>query len=331
MKNYFLFFFLSFILINTFMVKAQISSEFFGTRDDYKALSKRILIVETLVEKYEVINKLNKKENSKKLIADYKKFIQKYNEYIQITTYKYWKFNDSIEYKTELEVAQIKKSRSRNYALLSYVELKDDVLDSSNTAVVSIPAIKYTRIEIPADQPDYKIYIPSSYIRANNQYIEADFRVAIMAMQENIKFMMKTKENIEFQEFILEMADKNCKKLKKSTVLVEKSMLDKNLTEERAKTHCKIKIEFETIEEIEKNMFYKTKGKSAVIAFPLGILQGKGKTAQMSSVVYFKIAVDCETGNIIWTNGGSLGSITFENNNSQHMTERDFKHMQPCD
>ena len=78
-------------------------------------------------------------------------------------------------------------------------------------------------------------------------------------------------------------------------------------------------------------MFYKTKGKSAVIAFPLAILQGKGSNGPITSVVYFKIAVDCETGNIIWTNGGSLGHVTYDNNHSHWMTERDFKHMEPCD
>ena len=102
MKNQFTFSLLILAILFSNCFKAQITSELFGTKDDFKTLSKRILIVETLVEHQEVISKLNKKENSKKLVEDYKKFIKKYNEYIHITTYKYWKLNDSIDFKTEL-------------------------------------------------------------------------------------------------------------------------------------------------------------------------------------------------------------------------------------
>ncbi len=326
-SNFFLFVF-GFLMVS---MQGQITAEFFGTKEDFKNLSHRILIVETLVENQNVISHLKKKDNHAKLVEEYKNFIKKYNEYIQITAYKYWKFNDSIEFKSELEVNELKKTRSHHYALLSYVELRDQEGESNVESIYSIPAIKYTRLETPIDKPDYKIYIPSSYIRQGNRYLEADFRVAIMAMQENIKYVMKHNENIEFQEFILDMADKNCKKLKKTTVLVEQDMLDKELPESKAKLHCGAKVEFVSIDEIDQHMFYKTKGKSAVIAFPLAILQGKGDKSHITTVVYFKIAVDCETGSIIWTNGGSLGHIAYDNNHSRWMTERDFKHMQPCD
>ena len=312
---------------------AQISSEFFGTKEDFKNLQHRILIVETLVENQNVISHLRKKENSIKQIEEYKNFIKKYNEYIQITAYKYWNFNDSIEFKSEAEVMQLKKTRSHQYALLSYVELRGQGGESNLESVNSIPAIKYTKLESTIDRPDYKIYIPSSYVHPNNRYIEADFRVAIMAMQENIRYVMKHNENIEFQEFILDMADKNCKKLKRTTVLIEQNLLAPELTETKAKALTEAKIEFVRLDEIDQHMFYKSKGKSAIIAFPLAILQGKskGKDEQLTSVVYFKIIVDCETGNIIWTNGGSLGHITYDNNHSRYMTERDFKHMTLCD
>ncbi|MEI6020937.1 MAG: hypothetical protein WCR21_07395 [Bacteroidota bacterium] len=331
MKSFSSFCFMIILGILSGPLQAQITAEFFGTKEDFKNLSHRILIVETLVENQNVISHLNKKSNHIKLVEEYKNFIKKYNEYIQITAYKYWKFNDSIEFRSEVEVAQLKKTRSHLYALLSYVELRDQEGESNVESIYSIPAIKYTRLETPIDKPDYKIYIPSSYIRKDNKYIEADFRVAVMAMQENIKYVMKHNENIEFQEFILDMADKNCKKLKKSTVLVENDMLAKEMSESKVKSNCKAKVEFVTVEEIDQHMFYKTKGKSAVIAFPLAILQGKGSNGPITSVVYFKIAVDCETGNIIWTNGGSLGHVTYDNNHSHWMTERDFKHMEPCD
>lgn len=330
MKNQISYIVIAIIILISNSMDAQISSEFFGTKDDFKALVKRILIVETLVENQEVMSKLSKKENGRKLIEDYKKFIQKYNEYIQITTFKHWKLNDSIEFRNENEVAQLKKTGKKNYALLSYMELKEEG-DSHQASLYSIPAIKYTRIETPDNEPDYKIYIPSSFLRSSKKYIEADFRVAIMAMQENIKYIVKTKEPIEFQEFILDMADKNCKKLKRSTVLIERNMLPKEITEDWVKSHCKVKVEFVSVEEIENHMFYKTKGKSAVIAFPFAILHGKNGKEDIASIVYFKIAMDCETGNIIWTNGGSLGHISYDNNHSQFMSERDFKNMEPCE
>lgn len=320
-----------YLLFSASMVQAQINSEFFGTKDDFKNLQRRILIVETLVENPNVIRQLNKKENKKKLIEEYRRFIKKYNEYIQISTYKYWTFNDSIEFRSEAEVGELKKTRSHQYALLSYMELREEEADFNEDVIHSIPAIKYTRLEATVDKPDYKIYIPSSHVRPDQRYIEADFRVAIMAMQENLKYMIKHNNYIDFQEFILDMSDKNCKKLKKSTVLVERSMLTPELDESAAAEHCKASIEFVSVDEIDQHMFYKTKGKSAIMAFPLAILHGKGDHAHETSIVYFKIAVDCETGSIIWTNGGSLGHIYFDNNQSRYMTLRDFKYLKPCD
>jgi len=318
------------IVLTVYQNKAQINGEIFGKKEDFKKMAQRPLIVELLVENQDELRKLNKKENANKLVSDYKNFIKKYNELIQITVHKYWKFNLLIEYKTEVEVAALKNAKSNKYTLLSYIEMRDEVKSPNEETDFTIPALKLTKIESHENKPEYKIYLPSTYIRSDKKYLEADFRVALHAMQENIKFAMKMNENIEFQDFVFEMTLKNCTKLKRVSVMVEKNMMHQDLDEAKVKKVCEAKIEWVEQGDIENHMFNKTKGKAALFAIPFTVLRGGSSSKPIFSVAFFKIVVDCETGVILWSNDNDMGNITYDKNPSRFMIERDFKNLAPC-
>jgi len=307
---------------------AQINGKYYGEKEDFKKLAKRTLLVEILEEQPDVIKRLSKKESRAKQLEEYKGFIAHYNELIRKAVPKYWTYNANIEYKTESEIAELKKAKSNKYAVLSYFELSDSDLDFAERSDLTVPALRYTRIEEPNRKPDYKIYLPSSYIREGKKYLEADFRVALLGMQENIKFNIKKDKTPQFQEFTEEVSEKNCSKLKDLTLLVEKDLLFKKLTIQEAQAAYGAKIEWVGEAEIEKNMVDQTKGKAALFSIPYGIAKGNIGPISSSTLVFFKIVVSCETGEILWTN--NPGNLPIGKNVSHQLMEKEFKNMAQC-
>jgi hypothetical protein len=307
---------------------SQISGKYYGEKDDFKKMAKRTLLVEILEEDPDVIKRLSKKESRAKQLEEYKSFIVHYNELIRISVPKYWTYNTNIEYKTETEIRNLQKSKTNKYVLLSYFELSDTDLDHFERSELTVPALKYTRIEEPNRKPDYKIYLPSSHIRYGKKYLEADFKVALLGMQENIKYVIKNDKTIQFQDFTEKVGEKNCSKLKGLSLLVEKNQLYNKLTAQEAEAAYGAKIEWATEADIQKHVVEGTSGKAALFAIPYAIAKGGVGPVSTSALGFFKIIVDCETGVILWSN--NPGNIPIGKNISHLIMEKEFKNMGLC-
>lgn len=306
---------------------SQIDPKIYGDASDFKLMEKRTLVVQLMEEDPDVIKKLSKKEKRAGQLKEYKEFISDYNELIQLTVPKYWTYNQNIEFKTESDVKKLQKAKDKKYVLLVYVELSDFAWHPSERSGLTVPVLVYQRMEIPVTKPDYKLYIPSSFIREENKYMECDFKVALQCMQANIKWILKNKEVLQFNQYAEEVAKSNCKKLKDAILLVEKDFLHK-MTEAQVTKAYGNKVEITDADGINKACLDTMQGKAAVLSIPYGIAEGRMGPIVSNTLVFFKIVVDCATGEILWSD--NPGKLPIGKNVTYKLMGKEFENMKAC-
>lgn len=227
----------------TICVHAQVNDKLYGEKADFITMATRILIVELQEEDPEVIKSITyamliRKEKKDSLLKEYKSFISNYNIRIKSAVEKYWKYNESVEFKTSLEVSRLKETKNTKYVHLSYILLEQTGLNAAiNNAPINhlgVPALIYSRMEQPEKKPDYKICIPSTGTLnfKNLDYLECDFKFTLTQMQEHLKWMIQNNKTIEFQEYAGIKAKENCSKLKNLKLQIQKNLLRNYLRSE---------------------------------------------------------------------------------------------------
>ena len=109
---------------------------------------------------------------------------------------------------------------------------------------------------------------------------------------------------------------------------MEKGQLWKKTSAEEAQSALGTKIEWVSEAEINKNVVESAKGKAVLFAIPYAIAKGGVGPVSTSALGYFKIVVDCETSEVLWSN--NPGNMPIGKNISQYMMEDEFKNMKKC-
>jgi hypothetical protein len=304
---------------------AQISPKFYGEVKELKELQSRTLIVEILEEDPKTIKKLDKPKKQKEL-SDYKLFIKQFNEEFKIYAAKYWKLNTKIEFKTQTEVLALNKAKDKSFAVLRYYNLKDNNSYGLDTKM-TVGALVYTRSEASIIQPDSKIYLPIRPDLNEKFLLEADYKYALETLQANVKWIVSNDKVLNFDKYADKMSDDNCSKLKGKTLLVGNDMMMKNRTQAEAKTNFNGDLKFVSETELNDAVVNKTKNTAVLYSIPYGILKA-GSVIQLANIVFFKIIVDCETGEILWLH--MPGGMSYGSNISYYLTEKEFKMMANC-
>lgn len=305
---------------------AQISSKFYGEVKELKELQSRTLIVEILEENPKVLKKLDKPKKQKEL-SDYKLFIKQFNEEFKVYATKYWKLNTKIEFKTETEILALNKAKDKSFALLRYYNLKDNNGVGLDTKL-TVAALVYTRCETSLNQPDSKIYLPIRKDINDKFLLEADYKYALETLQSNINWIVANNKVIDFDKYADKMSDENCSKLKGKTLLVGNDMMMKGRTQAEAKTNYGGDLKFVSDAEINTAVVNKTKNTAVLYSIPYGIIKTQVTIVQMASLVFFKVIVDCETGQILWMH--MPGGFSYGSNISYLLSEKEFKMMAEC-
>lgn len=317
--------FMVFLLLTCGYGYTQISPKFYGKPEDFKAMSKRTLVVELLEEDKDYVAKLSKKEKNAKELQEYQDFISEYNKMIKEVVPKYWKYNAVIEYKTESEVRKLRDAKNNKYVVLAYFELEDGGANVVTRSGLTVPALMYQRMEEPLRKIDYKIYFPSSFARKNSKYLESDCKFVLICMQEHIKWIIKNDDVLHFEDYTEKIAEPNCVKLKDYTVLIDKEYIDKSTNESEAKTTYGKKIEFVTAENLDLSYVNGEKGKAVLFAIPYGIAKGGIGPISSAKLMYLKVIVSCETGEILWKYKPGMGG-----NILSKLIKAEFKRMAEC-
>lgn len=312
-----------FLLLSSFVSKAQVNVTFYGEPDELKQLKTRPLIVETLEEDPEVLKKLSKPKKAEEL-ADYKKFIVDFNADFKIYAQKYWAFTDKMEFKTSSEIEALQKNKSKEYAVLRLIQLNDKGYWGIKTNQ-SIPAVAFTRIESSVGKADSKIYLPSRNLNNDKSLSEADYKYALLILQANVNWIIANDKVLNFDKYAEKMAKENVSKLKGKTLLVEDNMLAKGRTKEAAIQNYGGDLKFVSESELSDALINKAKNTAVVYTAPYGIVKSNMGIVQGSTIVYFKIIVDCETNEILWLY--MPGAMNWGANLSNQLTEGEFKVM----
>lgn len=315
------------LLVISFLAKAQISPRIYGEKQDFENLKTRPLIIEILEEDPKTLKKLSSPKKADEL-KDYISFIKEFNENFKLYVEKYWKLNSKFEYKTVTEVNALNKAKNSTYAVIRYISL-NDIESYGLKSGLSVPAIAYTRIESDRKRPDAKNYLPYRYFNNNDKSLnEGDYRYVIETLQANVNWIVKNDKSLNFDKFSEKMANENCSKLKGKTLLIEDNMMLKGRSMDEAKKNYGGDLKFVTEKEINDAFVNKTKNTAVMYAAPYGIMKGGALVVQVSRTVFFKIIVDCETGEILYLY--MPGGLSYGANISNQMTETEFKTLRDC-
>ncbi|ESU24652.1 hypothetical protein FEDK69T_05750 [Flavobacterium enshiense DK69] len=318
--------FLAVAMVMGLATNAQISPKFNGDPEDFQDLKKRTLIVEVLEEDPKVLKKLDKPKKAEEL-KEYQSFIKEFNEDFRIYAPKYWTLNSNIEYKTTTEIDALQKSKNKSYAVLRFILLNDNGTHGLKTNL-NVPALAYTRIENNRRSADSKIYLPYRALSKGKSLLEADYKYALETLQANINWIIKNDKTLHFDKYAEKMAEENCSKLKGKTILVPDYVLKDGRSKEQAIKNYGGDLKFVSDEEINNAFVTKAKNTAVLFVAPYGIVKGSAVVVQMSTLVYFKVVADCETGEVDYLYMPS--GFNYGANVSDKMTETEFKTMGNC-
>lgn len=296
------------LLFSVSNVSGQINDKIYGKPEDYKAMLKRPLIVELQEESPKVIEKLSKNEKKADQLRDYKAFISEYNAMIREAVEKYWTINENIEYKNHTEVEALLKAKSTKYTILAYTELSDSDDNIASRSGLEVPALIYHRTEKSLRMPDYKIYLPSSFIREEDKYLPCDFKFALMQMQSNIQYNIKNNVTLNFEDYAKKMMLANCSGLAKNKLLVEKDFLYKSVTEAEAKEGYGKNLVLTDAKTLNNSYMDGTEGEAVLFALPFGIIKGQMGPISSSALAFIKVVINSSTGEIYYIHLPKMGT-----------------------
>ena len=308
------------------LAKAQISSHFNGGLKEFKELKTRTLIVELLEEDQKVIKKLDKPKKADEL-ASYKKMIKLYNDEIVIYVKKYWTLNSNIEYKSQSEVEALKKAKNRSYAILRNLRLNDLDLDFKSKLYLNV--FVYTRIETNYNSPDAQAYMPVYSKEENVLLNESDYKFCFDLLQANINYIISSKKKINSEDYVKEMAEGNCDEIKNKTLLVKESLLYKKVKKESCLEEYGANLNIVSDQVFNDAFVNKEKGKAVLFSVPYEIAKGGIGPVGQSSLISYKVVVDCETGKILYL-FMPKGFAVMGQNLFHFMIEKDFKNIKNC-
>lgn len=318
---------IAFLMLTAVVSNAQISPRIYGEKGDFENLKARPLLIEILEEDPKTLKKLSGPKKADEL-KDYVGFIKEFNENFKIYVQKYWKLNSKFEFKTVTEVNALNKAKNSTYAVIRFVSL-NDIESFGLKSGLSVPAIVYTRIESDRKKPDAKNYLPFRYFGNDGKSLnEGDYKYVLETLQANVNWIVKNDKSLNFNEFSEKMAKENCSKLKGKTLLIEDNMMMKGRSTDEAKTNYGGDLKFVSEKEINDAFVNKTKNTAVLYAAPYGIMKGSALVVQVSRLVYFKIIVDCETGEILYLY--MPGGLSYGANITNQMTETEFKTLRDC-
>lgn len=135
-----------------------------------------------------------------------------------------WKVNAKVEFQTQ-DIMSKNLSKGDGKGIYMYLS-KHPYSSKENEVWV----LTYSRGDKAKEgKPDYEIYLPSISSRTVKAWNAQDIRFVITLMQENMKHNQKTGDRLTPADYMYVEAVKNCGQLKANNVLIDGSLLDKNV------------------------------------------------------------------------------------------------------
>jgi len=267
-KHYsYLLMFFALYLANTVTLSAQ-----FPTPAEMEKMKNRKMLVLVEQPEEEIIARLEKAD--KGLIAIYKERLETYNSNLKTALQTFWTFQEDVKFVSIEEIKEIKKSKSKEYTVI----FTTSISYSGSTA----HDIDWSDDLIKASMVDYHKYTQFGTIALAVALIEDYGERTITSMPSNrylptkteMACMVYTMNSILLGEIgppqiTLKDIDKNCPGLKTKTLLINKSNLSDQLSEEKLKSIYPYGLRVLDDKEIDELVFSKTPGIAYLYAYPI--------------------------------------------------------------
>lgn len=326
---------LSFLLIfilSSFHLSAQYS---YAKSEEFEEIQNRPLIVEKLnidnglIEKWEKkIKKGKNKDEYIKLIDSYKTFIEDYNVAIERAIENHWTYNNSeVLFKTVAEVNDLRDSGSKEYTVLFYDETDSQRLDGNGrkfSPSLTVPTLKYSRIENTRFKADYCYFINFSHKRSTITY--SDFILSFKLMKRHMEYIVANDERkFDFHEYAKAQAKLNCSSLPKDGLLLRDASIHKKsslegINQKFTGNEIRTVSDEEIIQYIEND-----EDKVVGFFFPFSIVTAKAGPASLGRIQYVRSFVNIKTGEIYTAHGAKTGQFF-----DPYYREKEFKKYSSC-
>lgn len=276
--------------------------------NDYEKTFSRPLVVEILEEDPNVIKKLEKaSQKYPNSINDYRNFISSYNQFIKKAIDKCWVINKKIIYKNTSEIKSLIAAKDTNYVCLYYSESGKAFFDYTSHLYLKVPTLNYTRIEHHNKKIDYAVYLPVSFLRPDDVYLETDLLFALQHIQINLDYNKINEKNLNSYAFAQHQALRT-KDLESKTLLLDEVLSKDTTTFMEIKKHYKYNLKFVKPEEIKGAALKLDEKYAYLISMPSSV--SSGESGFESGVNCMRVIVDAANGNIL----SSLGTHVDEAN-----------------
>lgn len=280
--------------------------------EDIAQVKKRTLIVGIRAENPKLIKKYSKKKD-KSILKDYKTEIKEYNANIKAAVSKFWKTSPKVEYKTYEQIMALRKAKK----LSKYAILEHDVI-TMYAGTIGVFAHKVgTKSSLGISlghkkKVKYVTTAPMPTVIASKE----DFAYALMLIQHSLNDYEEDKKRKEMKNDIKERS----LQLENVTLLLDKALLDKKLTEAKVKAVYPYKFEFVDADRIKQAIWNQEKGVSYLQVIPLGTasmgggsstggLVGLAMRAGAHKMLYGQMVMNAETGETIAYSMPKVGTV----------------------
>lgn len=303
------------------LAMGQIDPKNYGKSADFKTLGKRTLAVVLMEEDEKTVEKLEKKNKTEEL-SNYRQAISNYNTSIKEAVAKNWKLNQNVEYITQEEAKDLRKSKSTKYAFMELVTLSGSG-DWSNISA-EVPVIQYTRSEKHIAKPDIKQFVPST---GSGSFSEAEFKLALMMMQRQIDEYSKSGKTNTYYKWAKENVEANCANLKNYTVFFSSDHFTRGVKGGELKSEYPNPSRVLSRKEIDEKIMNPAENEAVFVVVPWGIANSSMGPISTSMAANMKVAVNPATGEIV---GGSVPGSSGGVHMVDYYVKKDFKEMLKC-
>lgn len=281
---------------------------------DILEAKRRPLLVVLATEDADKIKKMTKKKKMKD-VANYRKNIKIYNQNLKASVEKFWKSNEKIEYKTDVEVEELRKEKK----LGSYALLEHDVITHTTNTKNQDNSIFYST---STTLSKLSLYIGRKKRKGNVMQTvlpsflpsKEEFAVGMNYMQLLMQDYLDGKSVRERKKVLL----RRSKELADLTLLVDKNDVEKGVTLAKLKAVYPFKIEITTQQRINKAIWEQEPGFCFLQIVPLNGTNSDGSSRtfwqsgpNQAKTMYAQIVINCATGYQISYSGPALFATQF--------------------
>ncbi|HEX8549345.1 MAG TPA: hypothetical protein VF691_20455 [Cytophagaceae bacterium] len=265
--------------------------------NEYEKIFDRTLVIEVLEESPKILKQMEKATKKyPNAITEYKSFLDKYNKYMKIALEKVWTLNKNVVFKTTSEVKALIDSKDTTTVCLYYSESGKVFYDYSSHLYLKVPTLNYTRMEHHNKKIDYAVYLPISFLRPDDAFVESDIFFALQMIQINLDYNYKNDKHMNASAFAHHQALRN-KELATKVLLLDEALAQDSATILEIQKHYPYKYKFVKPEAIVNALVDADENDAYLISMPYELPGGDDNFD--GAVKCMRLVVDAKNGNII--------------------------------